>query len=108
MSGDESLPEARTVAFSVVMPPAAELPLAIYANWASANHSQGEVILDFAQVALPSTEDELKALGESPVIVAKPLVRIAIPPLMLDSLIEALQKRRALMEHDDPTAKAAT
>lgn len=102
MSGDESLPEARTVTFSVVLPPAPELPLAIYANWAAANHSQSEVILDFAQVALPSTEAELKALGDSPVIVAKPVVRIAIPPLMLDSLIEALQKRRALMERDDP------
>jgi len=42
-------------------------------------------MLDLAQIAPPSTEDELKALGESPVIVAKPLVRIAIPPLMLDS-----------------------
>lgn len=102
MSGDESLPEAKTVTFSVVLPPAAELPPAIYSNWAAANHSQSEVILDFAQVALPSTEDELKALGENPIIVAKPLVRIAIPPGMLDSLIEALQKRRALMERDNP------
>ena len=108
MSGDESAPEARTVTFSVVLPPAAELPLAIYANWASANHSQSEVILDFAQVALPSTEDELKALGENPVVVAKPLVRIAIPPLMLDSLIEALKKRRALMERDNPAPESAT
>jgi hypothetical protein len=97
---NEKLPKAKTVDFSVRLPPSADAPPAVYANYVSVSHTEFEVLLDFAQMALPTTEEELTALGDAPVLVAKPVARIAIPPVLLPRVVAALGLRMKVMEQE--------
>ncbi len=59
----------------------------------AATHSDFEVILDFAQIALPTSEQELRSIGDNPTILAKHVARIAIPHVVLEPLIKVLTQR---------------
>ena len=100
---NEKLPEAKAVDFSVKMPPSADVPPATYANYVGVSHSEFEVILDSAQMALPLTAEELADLGDSRVLIAKPVARIAIPHVLLPRMVKALEARMKVMEQEATT-----
>ena len=97
---NEQIPEAKPVDFSVRLPPSTDAPPATYANYVGVSHSEFEVILDFAQMALPLTAEELAELGDSRVLVAKPMARIAIPHVLLPRMVKALEARMTVMEQE--------
>ena len=49
--------------------------------------------MDFAQINPLLTESEVASLGENPQIEFRPVVRVAIPFVLLEPLIGALQER---------------
>ena len=77
----------------IVPPPRDAFPLAHYANYVLTSNSEYEVLLDFAQINPPLTESEVASLGENPQIEFRPVVRVAIPFVLLEPLIGALQER---------------
>jgi hypothetical protein len=89
----------------VGLPPSADVPTAVYANYVALSHSEFEVVLDFAQMVLPLTEQELSDLGDNPHIVAKPVARIAIPHILLPRLIKAMEARQKAMDEETAGAK---
>lgn len=81
----------------IAIPPSHELPTALYANYAAANHTEYEVVLTFAQVSSATDKDEVKSLKEVGRITARPVARIAIPHNLLTPLIAVLEKRRDII-----------
>lgn len=82
---------------TVQMPLVADLPPALYANYIAVTHTDFEVTLDFAQMAMPITEDEIRELGKNPRLHAKHVARIAIPHVVLEPLINLLVQRRDII-----------
>lgn len=104
---EEKLPEGKTVGFSIQLPSATELPPATYANYVGVSHTEFEVLLDFAQMALPLSEQELASLNDTHVVVAKPVARIAIPHVLLPRVIKALEVRVKVIEREAATEAEA-
>ena len=92
----------------VEFPPVAELPVAVYANFAAATITQNEVFVTFGQYTPPTDEAEVAGLGSPPRISARPVARIAIPHGLLAPLIDVLSGQRQALglldESGDPKA----
>jgi hypothetical protein len=98
----------KPVGVKIVPPARNEFPLAHYANYVLTSNTEYEVVLDFAQINPPLTESEVASLGENPQVEFRPVVRVAIPHVLLEPLIGALQERsRVIGEQANATGAEA-
>ena len=89
------------VKVKIELPPVSELPIAQYANFASATTSQHETVITFAQFTAPSDEVEVKDLQETALMRAKPVARVAVPHSLLVPLIDVLTRQLDALNVDD-------
>ena len=103
--GAKKRPQTLTeVTVKIELPPVSELPIAQYANFASATTSQHETVITFAQYTAPSDEAEVKGLQKTALLRAKPVARVAIPHSLLVPLIDVLTHQQdALLDDDSPS-----
>jgi len=90
----------------IELPPVSELPIAQYANFASATTSQHETVITFAQFTAPSDEVEVNDLQKTALMRAKPVARVAIPHSLLVPLIDVLTRQQDAL-HGDESASAS-